>query len=79
MQIKHLDLSYNTLMDVTPLSMLYGLETLDVSYNMISSELPFMSLTNLRTLNVSGTLLSEQQVATLRSTLTGCTVISDYS
>lgn len=79
MQIKHLDLSYNALMDVTPLSMLYGLETLDVSYNMISSELPFMSLTNLRTLNVSGTLLSEQQVATLRSTLTGCTVISDYS
>ena len=78
MLIRNLDLSYNSIMDATPLSMLYGLETLDVSYNMISSELPFMSLTNLRTLNVMGTMLNAQQVATLRQTLTGCTVIADW-
>lgn len=78
MMIRNLDLSYNSIMDATPLSMLYGLETLDVSYNMISSELPFMSLTNLRTLNVTGTMLTAQQVATLRQTLTGCNVIADW-
>lgn len=78
MMIRNLDLSYNSIMDATPLGMLYGLETLDVSYNMISSELPFMGLTNLRTLNVTGTLLSPQQVTTLRQTLTSCTIISDY-
>ena len=78
MMIRNLDLSYNSIMDATPLSMLYGLETLDVSYNMISSELPFMSLTNLRTLNVTGTMLTAQQVATLRQTLTNCNVIADW-
>lgn len=78
MMIKNLDLSYNSIMDATPLAMLYGLETLDVSYNMISSELPFMGLTNLRTLNLTGTLLSSQQVTTIRQALTGCTIISDY-
>ncbi len=78
MLIRNLDLSYNSIMDATPLSMLYGLETLDVSYNMISSELPFMGLTNLRTLNVTGTMLTAQQVATLRQTLTGCNVIADW-
>lgn len=78
MLIRNLDLSYNSIMDATPLSTLYGLETLDVSYNMISSELPFMGLTNLRTLNVTGTLLTAQQVATLRQTLTGCNIIADW-
>lgn len=77
MQIKSLNLSCNSIMDATPLSMLYGLESLDVSYNMISSELPFMGLANLRTLNVTGTMLNAQQVASLRQTLTGCNVISD--
>lgn len=76
--IKNLNLSSNALTDITPLSTLTNLETLDISYNMISSELPLLSLTNLRTLNVSGTLLTETQVSVIRSTLTGCTVISDY-
>lgn len=77
MQIKSLNLSCNSIMDATPLSVLYGLESLDVSYNMISSELPFMGLANLRTLNLTGTMLNAQQVAALRQTLTGCNVISD--
>lgn len=76
MLIKNLDLSYNSIMDATPLSMLYGLETLDVSYNMISSELPFMGLTNLRSLNLTGTLLNEQQISNLRQALTGCNIIT---
>lgn len=77
MLIKNLDLSYNAIMDATPLAMLYGLETLDVSYNMISSELPFMGLTNLKTLNIKGTLLNAQQIYSLRQTLTGCNIIAD--
>ncbi len=76
MLIRNLDLSYNSIMDATPLSMLYGLETLDVSYNMISSELPFMGLTNLRSLNLTGTLLNEQQISNLRQALTGCNIIT---
>lgn len=76
--IKNLNLSSNSIMDVTALGMCYGLETLDVSYNMISSELPFMSLSNLRTLNVTGTLLSLPQVVSLKTNLPGCTVISDF-
>lgn len=76
--IKNLDLSSNSVMDITPLSMLTNLETLDLSYNMINSELPLLSLSNLRTLNVTGTMLTESQVSVIKSTLTGCNVISDY-
>lgn len=76
--IKSLNLSQNSITDITPVSSICNLESLDVSYNMISSEYPFLGLSNLKTLNVSGTLLSETQVNLIKSTLTGCTVISDY-
>ena len=76
--IRHLDLSYNALSDITPIASLMNLETLNLSYNMISSELPLLSLHSLRQLDVRGTLLTQMQVAIIRSTLTGCNVISDY-
>ncbi|MGI5976112.1 MAG: leucine-rich repeat domain-containing protein [Candidatus Limivicinus sp.] len=76
--VKNLNISFNSVMDVTPVSYLKNLETLDVSYNMISSELPFLGLANLRELNVTGTMLNENQVRTLRDTLTGCNVISSF-
>lgn len=78
LMIKNLNLSQNSITDITPISTMYNLESLDVSYNMISSEYPFLGLSNLKTLNVSGTMLSETQVNLIKSTLTGCTVISDY-
>ena len=76
--VKHLDLSYNMLQDITPVSYLTSLETLDLSYNMIYSELPLLSLQNLRILNVTGTMLSSQQIDIIRMTLPMCTVISSY-
>ncbi|MDO4983278.1 MAG: leucine-rich repeat domain-containing protein [Eubacteriales bacterium] len=76
--VKHLDLSYNLLQDITPLASLTNLETLDISYNTVSSELPLLALSNLRVLNVSGTLLSWEQVEILRMNLPMCTVISSY-
>lgn len=76
--IRHLDLSYNALSDITPIAGLINLETLNLSYNMISSELPLLSLYSLRQLDVRGTMLSEAQVRIIRDTLTGCNVISDY-
>lgn len=76
--VKHLDLSYNLIQDITPLAGLTGLETLDLSYNMISSELPLLALSNLRLLNVCGTQLSYEQIEILRMNLPMCTVISSY-
>lgn len=76
--IRHLNLSYNALSDITPIASLINLETLDLSYNMISSELPLLSLYNLRQLDLRGTMLSDAQIRTIRDTLTGCNVISDY-
>jgi len=79
MLVKNLNLSFNILSDITPLASLNNLETLDISYNMmINSELPLLALRSLRQLDVRGTSLSPYQIQTLRDSLPGCLVISDY-
>jgi Leucine Rich Repeat. len=73
--ITSLNLSYNGLSDLTPLSMLTCIESLDLSYNRISSLQPLMTLTTLRSLRLSGNPLSMQDINTLCFALPDCEVI----
>lgn len=73
--IRSLDLSNNSISDITPLSMLMNIEELDLSYNSINSELPLMRLYSLQTLNLTGNPLSEEQVELLRKTLVDTVII----
>ena len=73
--VTSLNLSYNVLSDVTPLSMLTNIENLDLSYNQISSLQPLMGLTSLRTLRISGNPLSLEDINSLCMALPECNVI----
>ena len=73
--VTSLNLSYNNLSDLTPLSMMPNLQELDLSYNQISSLQALMNLTNLRTLRLSGNPLSIMEINTLAYALPNCEVI----
>lgn len=73
--VTNLNLSYNNLSDLTPLSMMPNLQTLDLSYNQISSLQALMNLTNLRSLRLTGNPLSITDVNALCYALPNCEVI----
>lgn len=74
--IKELDLSSNKLKDITPLSSLSCIETLDISNNQIESVGALLNLKTLRTLYIGGNLLTEDQIETLRESLSSCEIIT---
>jgi len=69
------NLSYNLISDITPLSMLSSVEYLDLSNNQISSLQPLMMLTTLKSLRLSGNPLSMQDINMLCFALPECEVI----
>ena len=75
--IRELDLSGNSIEDITPLSCLQVVETLNLSNNMISSELPLMNLKSLKTLYLGGNLLTQEQLINLQTALINCEIIMD--
>jgi Leucine-rich repeat (LRR) protein len=73
--VTNLNLSYNNLSDLTPLSMMPNLQELDLSFNQISSLQPLMNLTNLRSLRLSGNPLSVMEINALAYALPNCEVV----
>jgi len=73
--VTSLNLSYNNLSDLTPLSMMPNLQTLDLSYNQIGSLQALMNLTNLRSLRLSGNPLSITDINALCYALPNCEVV----
>ena len=73
--LRTVNLSYNLISDITPLSMLSSVEYLDLSNNQISSLQPLMMLTTLRSLRLSGNPLSMQDINMLCFALPECEVI----
>ncbi len=73
-RIVYLDLSYNRIQDVSPLSALTAVETLDLRGNSISSVRPLMHLTSLRRLVLTGNPLTDEQIEELRQALPGCEI-----
>ncbi len=73
--ITSLNLSYNELSDITPLSMLGAIQSLDLSYNQISSLQPLMGLTSLRSLRLSGNPLTMNDISALCLALPECNVV----
>ena len=73
--VTSLNLSYNNLSDLTPLSMMPNLQELDLSFNQISSLQPLMNLTNLRSLRLSGNPLSVMEINALAYALPNCEVV----
>jgi len=73
--VTSLNLSYNNLTDLTPLSMMPNLQTLDLSYNQIGSLQALMNLTNLRSLRLSGNPLSITDINALCYALPNCEVV----
>ena len=73
--ITSMNLSYNALSDLTPLSMLTAIESLDLSYNQITSLQPLMGLTTLRNLRISGNPLTLNDISAICMALPECNVI----
>lgn len=73
--VTDLNLSYNNLSDLTPLSMMPNLQVLDLSYNQISSVQALSNLTNLRSLRLTGNPVSVTDVSILCYALPNCEVI----
>ena len=73
--LRTVNLSYNLISDITPLSMLSSVEYLDLSNNQISSLQPLMMLTTLKSLRLSGNPLSMQDINMLCFALPECEVI----
>ena len=73
--VTSLNMSYNNLSDLTPLSMMPNLQELDLSFNQISSLQPLMNLTNLRSLRLSGNPLSVMEINALAYALPNCEVV----
>ncbi len=74
-KIRYLDLSFNRIQDISPLSALSSLETLDLRSNQIVSLRPLMRMTQLKKLDISGNPLQEKQVEELRRALPDCEII----
>ena len=74
-KIRYLDLSYNRIQDVSPLSALTAVETLDLRGNNISSVRPLQHMTCLKRLLLTGNPLSEEQLEELRKALPDCEIV----
>lgn len=70
-----LDLGFNQIQDVTPLSALTALESLDLRSNQISSVESLRRLRQLKKLNLSGNPLSAEQIEELRTALPDCEIV----
>ncbi len=70
--VKHLDLSDNSISRLAPLSQLKTLETLDLSDNRISDVSALSSLKNLKQLWLSGNDISVSSLQALRTALPDC-------
>ena len=73
--ITDMNLSYNGLSDITPLSMLMSIENLDLSFNQITSLQPLMTLSTLRSLRLTGNPLTMEEINLLCLMLPNCEVI----
>lgn len=73
--ITGMNLSYNQLSDITPLSLMPKLETLDLSYNDISSLQPLMNMSSLHTLVLTGNPVSMEELSALQNVLFNCDII----
>ena len=70
--VKHLDLSHNSISRLSPLSTLKTLETLDLSNNSISDVSALASLKNLKQLWLNGNSISADQIQALKAALPDC-------
>lgn len=70
--VKHLDLSHNSISRLSPLSTLKTLETLDLSNNSISDISALASLKNLKQLWLNGNSISADQIQALKAALPDC-------
>ena len=70
--VKHLDLSNNSISRLSPLSTLKTLETLDLSNNSISDVSALTSLKNLKQLWLNGNSISADQIQALKAALPYC-------
>lgn len=70
--VKHLDLSNNSISRLSPLSQLKTLETLDLSNNRISDVSALTSLKNLKQLWLGGNSISAEQLQSLKAVLPNC-------
>lgn len=70
--VKHLDLSHNSISRLLPLSTLKTLETLDLSNNSISDVSALTSLKNLKQLWLNGNSISADQIQALKAALPDC-------
>ncbi len=70
--VKHLDLSDNSISRLAPLAQLKTLETLDLSNNLISDVSALGSLTGLKQLWISGNNISVATLQALRAALPDC-------
>ncbi len=72
--IRTLDLSFNRIRSIGPLSALTSLETLDLRGNQIDSLTPLMKLSRLKKLRLGGNPLEPEQIDELRLALPGCEI-----
>lgn len=70
--VKHLDLSNNSISRLSPLFQLKTLETLDLSNNRISDVSALTSLKNLKQLWLGGNSISAEQLQSLKAALPNC-------
>lgn len=70
--VKHLDLSNNSISRLSPLSQLKTLETLDLSNNRISDVSALTSLKNLKQLWLGGNSISADKLQSLKAALPNC-------
>ena len=73
--LRFLDLGFNQIQDVTPLSALSALESLDLRNNQIGSVLSLARLKQLKKLDLSGNPLSAEQIEELRAALPDCEIV----
>lgn len=73
--LQELNLSANSLEDITPIASLNALETLDLSGNNIRTLQPLMNMDGLKRLNLKGNPLTEEQVDELREALPDCGIV----
>ncbi len=72
--MRTLDLSNNSISDLTAMMSLTGLVSLNLSYNQITDVSPLFALTNLRELYLTGNPVNQDQIIRLNSALTNCTI-----
>lgn len=72
--IRTLDLSFNRIRSVSPLTALSSLEVLDLRGNQIDSLKPLMQMSQLKKLKLGGNPLTPEQIDELRRALPGCEI-----